>query len=140
MSHLIITDVRLKCSSAKFFELAIPHSILLLSGWGIECNFTVPLVILCTWLFPLEDEVMINIDGSKKDNNGGYGAILRDHLGTPLSAACGGIVPATIEALELQGVELGLKLDKFKRHRRLHISTDSSVVYKLLSDIQAVLA
>lgn len=65
-------------------------------------------------------------------------AIIRDYLGTPLAAACGGAVPSTVVAHELQGAELGLKLENFKRFRRIHISTDSVTVFHLFSDKNVV--
>lgn len=55
-------------------------------------------------MFPYNDEVMIDIDGYRKDDSGGCGAIIKDHLGTTLSAACGGSVPSTIVNHELKGV------------------------------------
>lgn len=101
--------------------------------WRIDCLFIMPEVIDCTWLAPSQDEVMVNIDGSKSDNSGGFGAVIRDFNADVLSAACGGSPVISVLSQELQGAELGMNLAILKNQLRIHLSTDSMAVYNLFT-------
>lgn len=75
---------------------------------------------------------MVNTDGSRRDLSGGWGAILRDQYGDVIADAKGGGPPISINAHELQGVELGLNLALVRGHRRIHLAIDSVTIYLLL--------
>ncbi|XP_026420979.1 uncharacterized protein LOC113317049 [Papaver somniferum] len=100
VSHIIVTDVRLRCIASKLSEPDKPHTRRQLDAWGIDYVYKDKKVVACSWLFPSENEVMVNIDGAIKDAYAGSGAIISDHMGTPLAAACGGVVPTTVVAHE----------------------------------------
>lgn len=102
-----------------------------LNRWNVTCNLVKKEVIPCRWKYPAEDEVMVNIDGSKTDSSSGYGAIIRDTGGFPVAAACGGSVPRTVLLHEMQGADLGLQLALRCKCLKIHLSTDSMALFHL---------
>lgn len=73
VSHLITIDIRLKCLDVKISDVDKPYIRRFMGGWGTDCLYKQGKVIACSWLFPGEDEVMVNTDGSRKDESGGSG-------------------------------------------------------------------
>ncbi|XP_026417267.1 uncharacterized protein LOC113312744 [Papaver somniferum] len=134
VSLLIVQEVRYKMSASFCKEEDNVQSRWFMSRWRVDCLFTQPDFIECTWLAPETNETMINTDGSNSDDAGSFGAILRDHNAEVLSDASGDGPSISVLAHELQGVELGMKmaiqLDKFK----VHIATDSMAVVNLFTN------
>ncbi|XP_026436971.1 uncharacterized protein LOC113334962 isoform X2 [Papaver somniferum] len=111
VGFLILEDVRVRVSSIHCKAEESSHSRSFMDRLKISCQFVPPsITTYCSWLFPDPDLIMVNTDGSRKDHSGGWGAILRDCSGTVLAAAKGGGPPMSVNAHELQGVELGLNL------------------------------
>ncbi|XP_026460001.1 uncharacterized protein LOC113360749 [Papaver somniferum] len=75
---------------------------------------------------------MINTENSKKDHSGSRGDILRDSAGDHVVAAKGGGPPISVTAHELQGVEMGLTLERTRGFKKVHFAIDSMVVYYIL--------
>lgn len=106
VSMIIVQDIRLKMT-AKIHKEVENHNVRwFMERWKVDCQFIRVDLIYCTWLAPSIDEVMMNSDGSLRDESGGFGAILRISNGDVLDAACGGYFPNSVMAHELQGVEL----------------------------------
>ncbi|XP_026447428.1 uncharacterized protein LOC113347950 [Papaver somniferum] len=134
VSLLIVQDVRFKLSDSKCKEEDNLNVMWFMSRWRVNCIFVQPETIDCTWLAPDPDEVMINTDGSKYDDAGSFGVILRDHTAEVVSAASGGSPPISVLVHELQGVELGLKMALSFEKLKVHIASDSMAVYNLLTN------
>ncbi|XP_026451168.1 uncharacterized protein LOC113351392 [Papaver somniferum] len=89
VSLMIIQDVRFKMLATKYKETDTSNARAFMRRWNIDCSFVIPEIILCTWLYPQRDEVMINTDGSRTDTAGGFGDIIRDHEAEVVAAASG---------------------------------------------------
>ncbi|XP_026416758.1 uncharacterized protein LOC113312217 [Papaver somniferum] len=89
VSLLIIQDVRFKMLAMQRKENDTLSARDFMRRWNIDCTFVLPEIIFCTWLYPQNDEVMINTDGSKTVTAGGFGAIIRDHEAAVIGAASG---------------------------------------------------
>ncbi|XP_026450979.1 uncharacterized protein LOC113351147 [Papaver somniferum] len=120
VSLLIFQDVRFEMSTSICMEEDNVHLRWFMSRWRINFLFIQPDIIECTWLAPANDKIIINTNGSKSDDAGSFGAILRDHNAEVLSAASGDSPPISVLAHERHGVELGLKMaikfDKLRVH------------------------
>ncbi|XP_026419465.1 uncharacterized protein LOC113315396 [Papaver somniferum] len=134
VSMLIVQHVRFKMLSSTLKEDDNPSTKWFMSRWSIDCIFILPETIFCTWLYPDDNEIMINTDGSKYDSAGGFGAILRDNTAEVIEAASGNDPFISGFAHELQGVELGFKMAIKKNLFRVHLATDSMAVYNLLTN------
>ncbi|XP_026431629.1 uncharacterized protein LOC113328844 [Papaver somniferum] len=134
VSLLIVQDVRFKVSAINCKEEDNSNVRWFMSRWRIDCLFFQPDTIECTWLAPATDETMTNTDGSMSDDAGSFGAILRDHTAEVISAASGSSPPISVLAHEIQGVELGLKMALKFDKLKIHIASDSMVVYNLLTN------
>ncbi|XP_026377950.1 uncharacterized protein LOC113272312 [Papaver somniferum] len=107
VNTLIIQDVRFKMMASIQEESDNPNARSFMMRWNVECIFVLPEFISCTWLYPDEDEVMINTDGAKSDSTGGFGAITRDHTAEVIGATSGESPIISVLVHELQGVEMG---------------------------------
>ncbi|XP_026443893.1 uncharacterized protein LOC113344037 [Papaver somniferum] len=133
VSFSIVADVRLKVEAHGLSDADTEAVKRFLARWNVSCQLLKKKVIACTWKYPFEDEVMINIDGSRRDVSGGFGAIIRNASGDPVAAAIGGSGPETVFTIELMGAELGLKLAIKKKMTLVHIATDSMAVFNLFN-------
>lgn len=79
--------------------------------------------------------IMISSDGSLKENNIGFGVLLRNKDGNVIDCAYGGCYPISVDAHEMQGVELGLKLAIENYVPRIHASVDIMAIFLLLSNV-----
>ncbi|XP_026410367.1 uncharacterized protein LOC113305560 [Papaver somniferum] len=92
------------------------------------------LQIEVSWQKPGEGEVAINTDGSLCEDGAGYGSIIRNEHGTPLSAVTGSSIPSSITLHELQGIEAGLKLAHQKGLSRISLRSDSLTAIRYLKE------
>ncbi|XP_026399002.1 uncharacterized protein LOC113294842 [Papaver somniferum] len=138
VSFLIVQEVRFKMSASSHQDMESTHARNFMQRWSIDCSFIVPDFIKCTWQGPCEPDIMINSDGSLREESGGFGAILRKPGGAVIVAASGGGPPMFVVAHEMQGLELGLKMAKKEGAASVHISIDSMVVYNLLTNSDMV--
>lgn len=111
VSAQITPDVRLKVAASKLKDKDVPYIQRFLERWGVSWYLVKQIKLACRWKFPAVDEAMINTDGSMTNAWGGFVAIIRGSDGLPIAAAISGSVVYFVLFHELQGVELGLKLD-----------------------------
>ncbi|XP_026450576.1 uncharacterized protein LOC113350658 [Papaver somniferum] len=111
---------------------ATAESNFLSTTWNCDTRFITTSQVECTWMKPVTGEVAINTDGSLSDNAAGFGAIIRDEVGTPLDVVTGSSEPLTITHHELHGVEAGLNLAVLKNHTRVSLRSDSMTAVSYL--------
>lgn len=78
---------------------------------------------------------MINADGSQKNPNGSFGAIIRDSQGVALIAGAGSSTSRSITMLELQGIELGLKMAARTNLQSIMVGSDSKTAVHYLKNV-----
>ncbi|XP_026399182.1 uncharacterized protein LOC113295037 [Papaver somniferum] len=130
---LVIQDVKYKMAASVHKVEDKAQNRWFMNRWKVDCIFKKTEYIECTWLGLEEDEIMINTDGSKREDSGGCGSILRDHDGDVLSAVSGGSLPLTVMDHELQGVEMGMQGVISLHKPKAHLAIDSKEVYHLFT-------
>ncbi|XP_026378730.1 uncharacterized protein LOC113273184 [Papaver somniferum] len=119
LSYLIVQEVWLKLSAHHLKDVDSVANRLFMERWKVNCEFILKQTILCAWIAPTGYDVMINTDGAMSEVGAGFGAIIRDYLGT------GGSHSISVETHELQGVELDLKIGLEIEAKCIHLCTDS---------------
>lgn len=86
-----------------------------------------------TWIPPQKHTIKLNFDGASKGNprNAGYGAIFRNHAGSPLLIYYGNIGWDTNNSAELERLWQGLLLSRLHNFQPLEIEGDSLILINM---------
>jgi len=91
-----------------------------------------------SWTPPPINTFMLNFDGASKGNPGstGYGGVIRNNQGNPLTVFFGSIGWNTNNAAELEGLWRGLNIAQAQRYSPLIVEGDSQIIINMVSKIQ----
>lgn len=88
--------------------------------------------VWCKWQGPGAEEHTLNIDGAVTETDFGFGGLIRNQAGDPIVCFSGRKGAKAVLEQELRGIEIGLKVAKQLRLKKIAIGSDSALAVNIV--------